>query len=111
MTNFNPAFGQMLSNMIPINRFNRGEASKIFSEVEESGVKVVLKNNAPVGIILTPKMYEAMIAEIEDMALLLEAKDRMLSAKGQKTIPHDVLKQELGILDSELDDIEDVEIE
>ena len=33
----------MMKAMIPITRFNRGEANKIFDEVEASGYKVVVK--------------------------------------------------------------------
>ena len=32
----------MMNSMIPITRFNKGEASKIFEEVELTGTKIVV---------------------------------------------------------------------
>ena len=55
------ATNDVLNMLIPISRFNKGEANKIFEEVKEAGVKIVLKNNQPIGVIMTPKMYEELI--------------------------------------------------
>ena len=51
--------------LVPITRFNRGEANRIFEEVKESGYKVVVKNNTPVCILLSPERYEKMVEMIE----------------------------------------------
>jgi len=56
----------ILDSFVPITRFNRGEASKIFDEVRESGCKIVVKNNIPACILLTPEIYQEMINIIED---------------------------------------------
>ena len=37
----------MMKTMIPITRFNKGEANKIFDEVQRTGTKIVMKNNSP----------------------------------------------------------------
>ncbi|MGP1459019.1 MAG: hypothetical protein ACTTKL_06895 [Treponema sp.] len=37
----------VLSAIIPIGRFDRGEVDKIFSEVKKSGTQVVIKNDVP----------------------------------------------------------------
>ena len=37
----------MMNAMVPITRFNKGEAAKIFDEVETTGTKIVVKNNRP----------------------------------------------------------------
>ena len=55
------AANDVLNMLIPISRFNKGEANKIFEEVKESGVKIVLKNNQPIGVIMTPEMYEELM--------------------------------------------------
>ena len=34
----------MMNSMVPITRFNKGEANRIFDEVESSGMKIVVKN-------------------------------------------------------------------
>jgi len=51
----------VLNMLVPISRFNKGEANKIFDEVKEEGVKIVLKNNQPIGVIMTPQMYESLL--------------------------------------------------
>ena len=51
----------VLNMIVPISRFNKGEANKIFEEVKKDGVKIVLKNNQPIGVIMTPEMYESLI--------------------------------------------------
>jgi hypothetical protein len=35
----------MMRKIVPITRFNKGEANKIFDEVQNSGPKIVMKNN------------------------------------------------------------------
>ena len=47
--------------LFPIARFNKGEANKIFDEVRLSGRKIVIKNNIPACILLTPEKYQEMI--------------------------------------------------
>ena len=42
-----------VEKIIPINRFNRGEAGKIFKEVKSGGVKYVFKNNLPECVLLS----------------------------------------------------------
>ena len=37
----------ILDSIIPISRFNKGEANKIFSEVKTNGLRIFVKNNVP----------------------------------------------------------------
>ena len=46
-----------LENTIPISQFNRGLAGKIFEEVKRYGAKVVMKNNIPECVLLSPEEY------------------------------------------------------
>ena len=103
----NISVDDIMSSIIPITRFNRGEASKIFDEVSESGVKVVLKNNAPACVLVDPKQYDEMIDALEDYALYFDAQNRESGASA--AIPEaDVLAQ-LGISESEIDEAQDDE--
>ncbi len=43
-----------VDRIVPVSRFNRGEAIKIFNELAQTGAKIVMKNNAPVSIIMSP---------------------------------------------------------
>ena len=46
-----------IENTIPISLFNRGLAGKIFDEVKRYGAKVVMKNNTPECVLLSPDEY------------------------------------------------------
>lgn len=100
----------ILDSIVPITRFNRGEAGKIFDEVSETGFKIVLKNNSPACVLLEPERYEAMVDALEDYALFFEAERRMKNADKSETVKSAELLADLGITDAELDDA-DVEID
>lgn len=100
---------RMMNSLIPITRFNRGEASKIFDEVYAKGEKVVLKNNIPICVLMNPSHYEEIMDALEDYALFFEAEKRMGMAN-DTYIPADEVLSGLGINRTDLDDVE-VEIE
>jgi len=93
-----------LDALIPISRFNRGEANKIFEEVKESGCKVVVKNNVPACILLTPEKYKEMVELIEDEALLALVEEREKNDSGITYSAEEVYK-ELGVEPDEQDEI------
>ena len=100
-----------MNSIVPITRFNRGEASKIFDEVKENGIKLVLKNNSPACVLVKPKLYEAMVEVLEDYALYFEAEKRIRNAEEEEEyISFDQVMTNLGIEESDLDGIE-VEID
>lgn len=47
----------VLNAIVPISRFNKGEAGKIFDEVKSGGFKIVVKNNVPTCVLITPEKY------------------------------------------------------
>jgi PHD/YefM family antitoxin component YafN of YafNO toxin-antitoxin module len=105
-----PSIRSIIDAIIPITRFNRGEASKIFEEVSETGTKIVLKNNIPVGVVISPERYEAMVETLEDYALFIEAERRLKKAGSGTAISQEEVMQSLGIRDSDLEGV-DVELE
>ena len=100
----------LLNSIIPISRFNKGEASKIFDEVNKSGAKIVVKNNKPTCVLITPEDYEEMMETIENYYLLIETEKRMESAQENDFINHEELMKEINVKVEELRDVE-VEIE
>ena len=100
------AISGAMNSLVPISRFNKGEANKIFEEVRETGFKIVLKNNSPTCVLITPEAYEQMIETIENYRLLVEAEQRMENAKAEDFIPAEKAMQELGISEVDLKDIE-----
>ena len=99
-----------LDALIPMTRFNRGEADKIFEEVEQNGIEIVLKNNTPVSVILPVQEYKKLMNELEDMMLCDETR-RRLEEGLHATIPAEELYAEAGITQKEIDEAEEVEIE
>lgn len=101
----------MLECLIPITQFNKGQASRIFDRLRTEKQLVVLKNNAPSAVILSPEEY-ARLSEIEeDYALLLEATQRLAESDNDSTLSFDTVMSNLGISEEDLDDAEDVVIE
>lgn len=68
---------------------NRGQAGKIFEEVKQSGVKVVMKNNAAECVQLFPDEYIRLMDEINDARLMTIAAQRMEKFDPVKTVSRD----------------------
>lgn len=101
----------MLECLVPITQFNKGQASRIFDRLRTEKQLVVLKNNAPSAVILSPEEY-ARLSEIEeDYALLLEATQRLADSTNESTLSFDTVMSNLGISEKELNDAEDIIIE
>lgn len=100
----------MMNAMVPITRFNKGEAAKIFDEVETSGTKIVVKNNRPACVLVSPSQYESLMEILSDYALLSEAQKRLADNDDSENISHEEMMKELGITDTDLNDVE-VDIE
>ena len=103
MTNMR-SISNTLDSLVPITRFNRGEANKIFEEVRESGCKIVVKNNTPACVMLTPERYKEMMELIEDQYLLALAEERERNDNGVRYSAEEVYK-ELGIESDDNDEI------
>ena len=99
-----------IQNSVPISNFNKGMAGKIFADVRSNGPKVVIKNNTPECVLMSPEEYISLLDELDEMRLLAMAKDRISHTSG-KTITHEEIMKKYGISQEELDSMEDVEIE
>lgn len=101
----------LLQSLVPISQFNKGQAAKIFDRLHSERELIVLKNNQPAAIILSPEEY-ARLTEIEEACfLLLEANKRMEDNGNNETLSFDSVMSNLGIGKDELLDTEDVDIE
>lgn len=95
--------------LVPISCLNEGGAGRIFDAVEHDGPTVVMNNDHPVCVLLSPKQYEVMIEMLSDAFLLEDAESRMTMNDGTKNISQEEIMRTLGISQEELDTI-DVEI-
>ena len=107
----NISVSNMLNSIVPISRFNKGEANKIFDEVNKSGYKIVVKNNKPTCVLITPEIYQEMIETIENYNLFLEADKRMRNATDNDFISSDDVLSDLDVTMEQLNSLEEVEIE
>lgn len=60
-------------------RLSRGEQEKY----------VVMRNNAPAAVMMPVSVYEALMDELDDLHILLTARDRLHSFDRAKAISHD----------------------
>jgi antitoxin StbD len=100
MPNMKASLRGVMDTIVPITRFNRGEANKIFEEVEENGYKIVLKNNIPVCVLVQPDLYESMTAALEHYASLIKSDQTIEQFKKESIRKSGKVLSELGILDA-----------
>ena len=105
-----------LLDTIPITKFNRGQAGKIFGEIKEmDGVKVVVKNNEPEVVIISPSMYNKLISlynREKEKALYQKIANRIAAMdRNAKTYSEADIMKEFGISEEDIlnapDDIDD----
>lgn len=101
----------LLQSLVPISQFNKGQAAKIFDRLHSEKELIVLKNNQPSAVILSPEEYTRLTEIEEDYFLLLEANRRIEENGDKKTVSLDSVMDHLGISKEELLDAEDADIE
>jgi len=101
----------LLQSLVPISQFNKGQAAKIFDRLHSERELIVLKNNQPSAIILSPKEYTRLTDIEEDYFFLLEANKRIEENVDNNTVSFDAVMNNLGISKEELLDAEDIDIE
>ncbi|MCD1653185.1 type II toxin-antitoxin system Phd/YefM family antitoxin [Treponema zuelzerae] len=101
----------VLQSMIPVSRFNKGEAGRIFDELTHDKTKIVVKNNVPVAVILSPDEYARIIDENADNILLAEASMRVSQSSQSDFISETDFMRAIGVTQEEIDTSNDVEIE
>lgn len=100
-----------IENTISISLFNRGLAGKIFSDVRRTGAKVVMKNNVPECVLLSPEEYVQLMDAVNDAKLLALASERWEKYDPKTVITSEEVNKHLGITDADLADFDEVEFE
>lgn len=100
-----------LKELVPITQFNRGQASKIFDKLRSLPRLIVLKNNKPSAVIISPEEYERLSEVEENYTLLTEATKRLSNSRKSDYIPEKKVMEELNVTQKDVDDAEDVDIE
>lgn len=101
----------ILSRLVSVTQFNKGQASKIFDRLRTEHQLVVLKNNATSAVILSLEEYERLSDIEEDYRLLLLAHNRIGNSGLKDPIPFHEAMADLGISDKQIEKAEDLDIE
>ncbi len=95
--------GNLANASVSLSRFNRGQAGKVFQEVRETGLKIVLKNNRPECILLSPLAFEAIKEALENYRLLIETEERLKGSCEADFVSAEEAMKELGITEADLE--------
>ena len=100
-----------LRDTISISSFNKGKAGKVFSEVKDSGAKIVIKNNVPECVLLSPEEYLSLMDEVYDARLAIEANNRLNDYDSEKLVSQAFVDEKFGFSADDLENFEEVEFE
>ena len=100
----------ILDSLVPITQFNHAQASRIFDRLHTENQLIVLKNNQPAAIILSPSEFQRLSEIEEDYTLLLEA-TRRLKEDSSSTTSREEVMSELNISEADLAAAGDVVME
>ncbi len=102
---------ETLNSLVSITQFNKGQASRIFDRLNNEKQLIVLKNNIPSAVIISPDEYIRLSEIAEDYQLLLEAQERLKNNEDKKSLSFDDVMQNYGISESDIDNAEDLDVE
>ena len=100
-----------LQSLVSISQFSKGQATQVIDRLRTEPQLIILKNNVPTAVLLSPEEFIRLSNIEEDYELLLLAQERMQNdhMKDAKT-EADVLAS-LGITEDEIAAADDPEIE
>jgi PHD/YefM family antitoxin component YafN of YafNO toxin-antitoxin module len=101
----------ILKSLVSITQFNKGQAAKIFDRLKTERRIIVLKNNAPSAILLSPDEYLRLLEIEEDSYLLNLAEQRLADYNTGDGIPYEKALVQMGLTHEDIENAEDVEIE
>ena len=101
----------ILNNIIPISDFTRGKAGHAFNQVRTGAPVIVVRNNVPAAVMVSPEEYDRLSGDSENLYLLQEALGRLAKNEGEPRLTHEQLLQELGVTQVDVDTLPDVELE
>ena len=101
----------VLNNIIPISDFTRGKAGRTFDRVRTGAPVIVVRNNVPAAVMVSPEEYDRLSEDSENLHLMQEALERLAKNEGKPRLAHDQLLHELGVTQDDIDALPDVELE
>ena len=102
---------QTLRSLVSISQFSKGQAAQVFDRLRTEKQLIVLKNNAPAAVLLSPEQSERMTDMEENYRLLLLAQERLAKGGLERAVSQEQMMERLGVTQDEIDAAEDVELE
>lgn len=102
---------ETLNSLVSITQFNKGQASKIFDRLSSEKQLIVLKNNVPSAVIISPDEYIRLSEIAEDYFLLTEAQERLKNNAEKKNLSFEEVMNDYGLTEEDIENAEDLEIE
>ena len=99
-----------LRSFVPISQFSKGHAAHVFDRLSKESQLIVLKNNVPAAVLLSPEEF-IRLSEIEENYHLLTLAQERLAGGTKQAVPEAEVLASLGIREEEIDAAEDVEFE
>lgn len=106
----NSSLSAAMNCLVSQTDFSKGKASEIFRRVGSQKRVIVMKNNKPSAVILSPEEY-ARLSEYEEDAQLLALAEKRLTESNGKLYSREEVMKELGITQEDLDNAPEVELE
>ncbi|MCH5350112.1 MAG: type II toxin-antitoxin system Phd/YefM family antitoxin [Oscillospiraceae bacterium] len=100
-----------INSLVSITQFNKGQASRIFDRLSTEKQLIVLKNNIPSAVIISPEEYIRLSEIAEDYYLLTEAQTRLKNNEGKKGMSFEDVMHSLGISEDDIENAEDLDTE
>lgn len=79
-----------LDNLVSVSELSHGGVSRTLGRVSDNNPVVVMRNNKPAAVVITPDDYRRFTEAEEDFALYLEAEERMRNDDGTRLSMDDV---------------------
>ena len=102
---------KITQSTVPLSMFNEVGAAKVFEDVRQNGTKVVMKDDLPECVLMSPEEYVRISDECNDAKLLALAIQRMRNFDRSKLISQEEFDKMFGITEEDLEGWEDIELE
>lgn len=100
-----------LRSLISISQFSKGQATQVFERLKNEPQLVVLKNNVPAAILLSPDEYSRLSEIEENYRLMLLAQERLADGNARNARSEAQVMDALGVTEDDIAEAEDVDIE
>ena len=100
-----------LQSLVSISQFSKGQATQVIDRLHTEPQLIILKNNVPTAVLLSPDEFTRLSNIEEDYELLMLAQERLKNDNIKNAKSEADLLASLGITEDEISAAEDLEIE